>query len=154
MPNKKERVEQCTGARPNQTINNNTRTNKAYSFQTTIIACSIASSLLSLRNNTLVLSRLDVIQRPLEMALRALEARIWLILVCLQVRMDELNEAVEVLGRDSFVLLVKVVDVAVENLDEEFDRDSGVHASICDAESTLEAFEDAFAVAVELLNHC
>jgi len=116
----------------------------------TIIACSIDSSLLSLRNNTLVLPRPDVIQRPLEMALRALEAGVWLILVCLQVRMDELDEAVEVLGRDGFVLLVKVVDVAVEDLDEEFNRDGGVHASVCDAESTLEAFEDALAVAVEL----
>lgn len=88
------------------------------------------------------------------MALRALETRIWLILVRLQVRVDELEEAVEVLGRNGFVLLVEVVDVAVEDLDEEFDGDGGVHAGVCDAEGALETFEDAFAVAVELLYHC
>lgn len=88
------------------------------------------------------------------MALRALEARIWFILVRLQVRVDELNEAVEVLSRDGLILLVEVVDVAVEDLDEELDGDGGVHAGICNAEGTLEAFEDAFAIAVELLDHC
>lgn len=85
------------------------------------------------------------------MALRALETRIWFILIRLQVRVDELDEAIEVLCRDGLVLLVEVVDVAIEDLDEEFDGDGGVHAGVCDAEGTLEAFKDAFAVAVELL---
>lgn len=65
--------------------------------------------------------------------------------------MDELDEPVEVLGRDGFVLLIEVVDIAVEDLDEEFDGYGGVHACVCDAEGTLETFEDAFAIAVELL---
>jgi hypothetical protein len=47
-------------------------------------------------------------------------------------------------------LLIKVVDVAVENLDEQLDADGGVHACVGDAERALETFEDAFAVAVEL----
>lgn len=64
--------------------------------------------------------------------------------------MDELDQAVEVFCRHGFVLLVKVVDVAVEDLDEEFDGDGGVHAGVCNAEGALEAFEDALAVAVEL----
>lgn len=85
------------------------------------------------------------------MALRTLQARIRLFLVRLQIRIDELYEPVEVLGRDGLVLLVKVVDVAVEDLDEEFDGYGGVHAGVCDAEGTLETFEDTFAIAVELL---
>lgn len=84
------------------------------------------------------------------MPLRALKARIRLILVRLQVRVDKLDKAVEVLGRDGLVLLVEVVNVAVEDLDEEFDGDGGIHARVCDAECTLEAFEDAFSIAIEL----
>ena len=92
----------------------------------------------------------DVIQCALEVTLRALQAGIGLIFIGLQVRVDELDEAVEVLGGDSFVLLIEVVDVTVEDLDEEFDGDRGVHAGVCDAESPLQTFQDAFAVAVKL----
>lgn len=84
------------------------------------------------------------------MALGPVEAGIRLVLRVLQVGVDELDEAVEVLGGDGLVLLVEVVDVAVEDLDEEFDRNSGVHASVGDTESTLQAFENTFAVTVEL----
>lgn len=84
------------------------------------------------------------------MPLGAFEAGIGLVLVCLQVGMDELDEAVEVFDCDGLVLLVEVVDVAVEDFDEEFYRYGGVHAGVGDAESSLEAFEDSFAVAVEL----
>ena len=49
-----------------------------------------------------------------------------------------------------FVLLVEVVDVAVEDLDEELNADGGVHAGVCYAEGALEALEDALAVSVEL----
>lgn len=66
--------------------------------------------------------------------------------------MDEFDKAVEVFDRDGFVLLVEVVDVAVEDLDEEFYRHGGVHAGVCDAEGPLEALEDALAVAVELID--
>jgi hypothetical protein len=49
-----------------------------------------------------------------------------------------------------FVLLVEIVNVAIEDLDEKLDGHGGVHAGICYSESTLEAFEDAFTVAIEL----
>ena len=87
----------------------------------------------------------------MEVFLGVLERRVRVVLVCLQVRVDELNQAVEVLCRDSLVLLVEVVYVAVEDLDKEFDGDGGVHASVCDAEGTLKAFKDALAVAVQLI---
>ena len=48
------------------------------------------------------------------------------------------------------VLLVEVVDVAIQDFDEKLDRDGGVHACVCDTESALEAFENALAVAVGL----
>ena len=64
--------------------------------------------------------------------------------------MDEFDKAVEVFDRDGFVLLVEVVDVAVEDLDEEFHGHGSVQAGDCDAEGPLEALEDALAVAVEL----
>jgi hypothetical protein len=64
--------------------------------------------------------------------------------------MDQLDQAIQVFCRDSLVLLVEVVDVAVEDLNEEFDRHGGVHAGVSDAEGALETLEDAFAVAVEL----
>ena len=64
--------------------------------------------------------------------------------------MDQLDQPVQILGRDRFVLLVEVVDVAVEDLDEELDGNGGVHACVGDAEGALQAFEDALAVAVEL----
>ena len=84
------------------------------------------------------------------MSLRALQAGVGLIFVCLEVRVDELDEAVEVFDRDGFVLLVEVVDVAVEDLDEELHGHGSVHAGVCDAEGPLKALEDALAVAVEL----
>ena len=68
-----------------------------------------------------------------------------------EIAMDELDEAVEVFGRDCIVLLVEVVDVAVQDLDEELDGHGRVHAGVGDAEGTLQAFEDAFAVAVGLV---
>ena len=67
-----------------------------------------------------------------------------------EIGMDELDQAVQVFRRDGLVLLVEVVDVAIQDLDEEFYRYGGVHAGVGDAEGALEAFEDAFAVAVEL----
>lgn len=54
------------------------------------------------------------------MSFGVLERRIRLVLVCLEIRVDELDQAIEILCRHGFVLLVEVVDVAVENLDEEF----------------------------------
>lgn len=73
----------------------------------------------------------------MEMALWALETRIGFTLRILQVGVDELNEAIEILGGDGLVLLVEIVDVAVEDLDEELNGDGGVHAGIGDAEGTL-----------------
>ena len=51
-------------------------------------------SLPRLRHHTFVVPRPDVIQCALEVPLGAFEARIGLVLVCLQVRVDELDEAV------------------------------------------------------------
>lgn len=65
--------------------------------------------------------------------------------------MDELNEPVKVLGSDCFVLLVKVVDIAIQNLNKEFDGHGGVHASVCDTEGTLEAFQNPLSITVKLL---
>lgn len=48
------------------------------------------------------------------------------------------------------VLLIKVVDIAVENLHEEFYRHRGVHAGICYTESTLQTLEHALTIAIEL----
>lgn len=64
--------------------------------------------------------------------------------------MDQLDQSIQVFRRDGLVLLVEVVDVAVEDLDEEFHADGCVHAGIRDAEGALETFEHAFAIAVEL----
>jgi len=50
-----------------------------------------------------------------------------------------------------FVLLVKVVDVSVEDLDEQLDRGGRFHARVCHAERALETFENPLAVAVELV---
>lgn len=67
-----------------------------------------------------------------------------------EIGVDQLDQAVQVFRRDGLVLLIEVVDVAVQDLDEEFYRYGGVHAGVGDAEGALEAFQDAFAVAVEL----
>ena len=64
--------------------------------------------------------------------------------------MDELNKTVKVLRRDGVILLVEVVDVAVEDLDEKFDGNGRVHACVRDSEGALKAFEHALAVAVGL----
>jgi hypothetical protein len=47
-------------------------------------------------------------------------------------------------------LLVKIVDIAVEDLNEEFNRHSSVHASICNTQRPLETFQDSFPISVEL----
>ena len=84
--------------------------------------------------------------------------------------MDELDETVEILGRDlqgltglarrqllirgstyRFVLLVKVVDISIENLDKQLDRRGRLHARVCNAKGALQAFQDALAVTVELV---
>ena len=58
----------------------------------------ILSSLrFSLYYNTFILSALDVIQRPLKVLFWSLQARTFL--VRMQIRMYELNEAVQVFGR-------------------------------------------------------
>ena len=49
-----------------------------------------------------------------------------------------------------FILLIEVIDIAVQNFDEELHGHRSVHAGVCDAKSALEAFENAFAVSVEL----
>lgn len=84
------------------------------------------------------------------MAFRDLQAGIGFALVGLQVRVDQFDETVEVLDRDGFVALIEIVHVSVEDLDEEFNGYGSVHASVGDAESALETFKNALAIAVEL----
>lgn len=54
--------------------------------------------------------------------------------------MDQLDETVKVFSGYVLVLLVEVVDVAVQDLDEEFDGDCCVHAGVCNAQGALKAF--------------
>jgi hypothetical protein len=67
-----------------------------------------------------------------------------------EVALDQLDQAVDVLGGHRVVLLVEVVNVAVQDLDEQLDADGRVHAGVGDAQGALQAFEDALAVAVGL----
>lgn len=110
-----------------------------------------ARDLLSLSDDAFILASPNVLQRALKMALRAVEVGVWLVLAGLQVGVDQFDQSVEVLGGDCLILLVEVVDVAIENLNEKFHGDGGVHAGVCDSKGTLEAFQDSFSVAVELL---
>ena len=109
----------------------------------------ISTLRLSLNLNPLILPPPNILQRPLEMLLRTLQPG--RILRRVEVAMYQLNQPIQILRRYSIVFLVKVVDVAVQDLHEELDGDGGVHAGVGDAEGTLEAFEDALAVAVGLV---
>jgi hypothetical protein len=97
----------------------------------------ISINLLSLSHDTLVVPRPDVLQGTLEVALRAVETGVRFVLAGLQIGVDELDETVEILRGDCLVLLVEVVDVAVEDFDKEFDGHGGIHAGICDTQGTL-----------------
>jgi hypothetical protein len=83
-------------------------------------------------------------------ALRAVEAGVWFILVGLKVGVNELDQPIEILGGDGLVLLIEVIDVTIQNLDKELHGNGRVHAGISDTEGTLEAFENPFSIAVEL----
>lgn len=100
------------------------------------------------RLHTFVFSRLNVLQSSLEMFPWAFETRG--VLGSVKVGVDEFDEAIKVLCCDGIVFLVEVVDVSVEDLDEQFDGYGGVHAGVCDSESTLEAFQNALTVTVDL----
>ena len=67
-----------------------------------------------------------------------------------EIALDQLDQAVDVFGGDCVVLLVEVVDVAVENFDEQLDAHSSVHTSVSNAQGTLQALKYALAVAVRL----
>ena len=47
-----------------------------------------------------------------------------------------------------FVLLVKVVRVAIEDLDKELDRRSRLHARVGDAKGALETLQHTLAIAI------
>lgn len=101
-------------------------------------------------HNSFVFAGANILQRALEVALRAVKIGILLIFVGMQVGVNEFDETIQVLGSDSLVLLVEIVDIAVENFHKELDGDSGVHTGVGHTEGALEALEDSFAVAVEL----
>jgi len=50
----------------------------------------------------------------------------------------------------SLVLLLKVVDVSVQNLNKQFHVRHRVHARVCNLERLLETFQDTLAIAVGL----
>lgn len=118
-----------------------------------------------MQHDALVLPAADVLQRLMEVLLAALH-RGRLLLVAGHIGVDQLDETVHVLGRHlsdmlaplpssekmrathRFVLLIKVVHVAIENLHKQLDRRSRLHASVSDTEGTLQAFQHALAVAV------
>jgi hypothetical protein len=102
----------------------------------------LSGTLLSrLRNHTLILPRFDILQRPQEVFLRILQTRRVRLPASLQIRMDELDQAVEVFRRDlnsqrsacnttqscqgsgscrayRLVLLIEVIDITIKDLDE------------------------------------
>ena len=115
---------------------------------TCLTPCSYQLALRS-HLNTLILSRFNVLQRPLEVLPRAIQPTH--VLRRIKIALNQFDQAIDVFSRDSVVFLVEVVDVAVEDLDEELDAHGRVHASIGDAEGALETFEHALAVAVGLV---
>lgn len=100
------------------------------------------------RFHTIVISTSDIVQRPLKMPSRILQTT--RILRRIEVGMDQLNQAVQILRRHSIVLLVEVVYVAVQDLDEKLNGNSSVHAGVSNAKGTLQALEHTLAVAVWL----
>ena len=106
--------------------------------------------LLSLSHNAFIVPGPNVLKGTFEVALGTFEAGIWFVLACLKVGVDKLNQPIEILGGDGFVLLIEVVDVAVQNLDEELHRDGRVHAGIRNTEGALKTLENPFSIAVEL----
>ena len=49
------------------------------------------------------------------------------------------------------VLLIKIVDVTVQNLHEKLDGYGGVHASICYSKCSLQTFKHTLAVPIQLM---
>lgn len=107
-------------------------------------------NLLLLGNNTLVVSGSNVLECTFEVTFWAIEVRVGLVLGIRKVRVDELNKSVQVLGSDRLILLVEVVDVAIEDLNEQLDGDGCIHAGIGNTKSTLEALQDSFSITVKL----
>lgn len=64
--------------------------------------------------------------------------------------MNQLNQTIQILCSHRVVLLVKEVDITVQDFDEQFNGHSGIHAGVGDTEGTLKALKDAFAVAIGL----
>lgn len=50
----------------------------------------------------------------------------------------------------SIVLLLKVINISVQNLDKKLNRHSRVHTSICNAKCTLQTLKNTFSIAVKL----
>jgi hypothetical protein len=76
----------------------------------------------------------------------------YLVVTCGDSWISRLNKSLQAQGATHrFVLLIKIVDVSVENLDKQLDGSGRLHARVRHAEGALETFQDAFAVAVELI---
>ena len=121
--------------------------------------------LLRFRHHTFIFSALDVVQCALEMLPWVFERRG--VFVGLQVRMNQLDETIQVLHRylsllaimdhkehrytHCFVLLIKIIYVSVQYLDEQFDGYSSVHAGVSHTKRTLQALKNSLSVTVKLL---
>lgn len=93
-----------------------------------------------LRHNTLKLPRSNIFERPLEMSLWPLKIWIWFVFVGLQIRVYEFDKAIQVLDRNGFVLLVKVIDIAIKDFDKQFHGYGRIHAGIRNTKGALETF--------------
>jgi hypothetical protein len=100
-----------------------------------------------------VLSTRNVIQCPLEVSSRIIKTGA--VLVCVEIRVNELNQTVQIFGRHlhnlvsfqhvttrlrvthSLILLIEIVHIAIENLDKQLNRHCCIHTRICDAQRTL-----------------
>ena len=111
-------------------------------------SCRKTTSCLRCRYDPFIPSTLNILKRSQEVLSRAIQPRH--VLGRVEIRMYQLNQAVQVLRRYCVVLLIKIVHVAVQDLHEELDGDGGIHAGVGNAQSTLKALENALAVAIGL----
>lgn len=134
---------------------------------------TLAESALILRserisNHTLKITRCYVIECSLEMFPRIVQGSSRL--VALKIRVDEFDKTIEVFCCDlqivstmihspewmqttySIILLLKVINISVQDLYKEFNRHSRVHAGIGNSQSALQTLKNAFSISIKLLS--
>lgn len=50
----------------------------------------------------------------------------------------------------SIILLLKVINISVQNLDKKLNRHSRIHTSICNAKCSLQTLKNTFSIAIKL----